>query len=214
MNGSEIRYVEDGHRLEAHYLCNTTRTMSREALGGFDLAPFVMSSDHVHYDPRGAHHLDALKAWTEQFVPHDDLFDSHAWDHHDGVLAVFGVGEREAALQAQASLRDQLPMDNEVLHFAGFKTPANIVCVRGRTRDKGTALHRIAGEYGLTVDDCVAVGDWFNDLPMLEVAGRSFAMGTAPEGLLPHADEQIPHTSVEGGGIAEVIDRIWGIREP
>lgn len=42
---------------------------------------------------------------------------------------------------------------------------------------KGKAMERLMAYYGLTRENCVAVGDSTNDLPMLEAAGISVAMG-------------------------------------
>lgn len=44
------------------------------------------------------------------------------------------------------------------------------------TADKGTALAGMCKVLGITPDECMAFGDANNDLPMLELAGYSFAM--------------------------------------
>ncbi len=213
MNGSEIRDVRTAARLDGSYLCDASRGTSRRVLSDMGLAPFVMSSDHVHHDDVGRDHLRSLKIWTEDFVRHDNLYASDAWDHHEGVLAVIGVGEVESARHAHRVLQDELPGHSEVVRFPCFHTPCEFVCVRGNERDKGTALARIAGEYGFTIDECAAVGDWYNDLPMLQVAGRSFAMGSAPDDLAAHASDRLEHTALTGGGVAEAIRKVWGIEE-
>lgn len=46
---------------------------------------------------------------------------------------------------------------------------------------KGLALEWIAGSLGIPREQVMAVGDAFNDLPMLRWAGTSFAMAHAPE---------------------------------
>jgi hypothetical protein len=213
MNGSEIRDVKSAGKLDGSYLCDVSRGASRQVFADLGLAPFVMSPDHVHHDPIGEHHLRSLRIWTEDFVRYDDLYGSSAWDHEEGVLAVIGVGEAEAARQAHSLLKGELPGHSEVVRFPCFHTPSEFVCIRGNTNDKGTALHRIAAEYGITADECVAVGDWYNDLPMLKQAGRSFVMGSAPEELAAHATDRIAHTALTGGGVAEVIKKVWGIEE-
>lgn len=45
--------------------------------------------------------------------------------------------------------------------------------------NKGNALKIMADYYGISMDDTVAMGDSFNDIPMLQVAGLSIAMGNA-----------------------------------
>jgi len=44
---------------------------------------------------------------------------------------------------------------------------------------KGTGLREMAKHFGIPMEHTVAIGDNFNDVPMLEVAGLSVAMGNA-----------------------------------
>jgi hydroxymethylpyrimidine pyrophosphatase-like HAD family hydrolase len=45
---------------------------------------------------------------------------------------------------------------------------------------------------------------------MFEVAGRSFAMGGAPEHVTAKATDRLHSIAGTGGGIAEAIRRTWG----
>ncbi|MBT2658500.1 HAD family phosphatase [Bacillus sp. ISL-18] len=45
--------------------------------------------------------------------------------------------------------------------------------------NKGNGLKKVAEYYGIPTEDTVAIGDNFNDVPMLEAAGLSIAMGNA-----------------------------------
>lgn len=56
--------------------------------------------------------------------------------------------------------------------------PMNIE-VMDKDGNKGNALKIVAGYYGIPMADTVAIGDNFNDIPMLKVAGFSVAMGNA-----------------------------------
>lgn len=51
--------------------------------------------------------------------------------------------------------------------------------VMDKDGNKGNALKMVADYYGISMDDTVAMGDSFNDIPMLQVAGLSIAMGNA-----------------------------------
>lgn len=44
---------------------------------------------------------------------------------------------------------------------------------------KATALRSLAAKLGIPVEETMAIGDAYNDLPMLQAAGRSIAMGNA-----------------------------------
>jgi hypothetical protein len=71
--------------------------------------------------------------------------------------------------------------------------------------DKGRALRFVAAHYGIPIDATLAVGDSWNDLPLLSAAGMGVAMGSAPAELLAHADAVVG--DVEHDGVAEAIER-------
>ncbi len=71
--------------------------------------------------------------------------------------------------------------------------------------DKGRALHFIAEHYGVAIDATLAVGDSWNDLPLLSAAGMGIAMASAPPELLARADAVV--SDVAHDGVAEAIER-------
>ena len=71
--------------------------------------------------------------------------------------------------------------------------------------DKGRALAAIARSYGVGLDDTMAIGDSWNDVPLLTSAGFAVAMGTAPPELREKADAVV--AGVEEDGVAEAIER-------
>jgi hydroxymethylpyrimidine pyrophosphatase-like HAD family hydrolase len=84
------------------------------------------------------------------------------------------------------------------------------VLVRAAGPTKGTALAQLCAANGCTPAPAVAVGDWVNDVPMFEVAGRSFAMADAPDAVRAKATDVLSRASGDGGGIAEAVRRAWG----
>lgn len=68
--------------------------------------------------------------------------------------------------------------------------------------DKGRALTLIAAQYGLTPDQCAAVGDSENDLPALRSAGLPIAMGNAPEHVKAATACVAPSNTEEGAAWA------------
>jgi Cof subfamily protein (haloacid dehalogenase superfamily) len=71
--------------------------------------------------------------------------------------------------------------------------------------DKGRALHVVAAHYGVPIEATLAVGDSWNDLPLLTTAGIGIAMGSAPTELLARADAVV--ADVAHDGVAEAIER-------
>ena len=71
------------------------------------------------------------------------------------------------------------------------------------TAHKGNALGRFAGHLGLTLDNCMALGDGTNDLTMIEAAGLGVAMSNAHPLVLAAAD----HVTVSNDedGVAKAI---------
>ncbi len=70
---------------------------------------------------------------------------------------------------------------------------------------KGTALAFVAAHYGVELADTIAVGDSWNDLPLLDAAGFGIAMGSGPPELLARADAVV--ADVMHDGVVEAIDR-------
>ena len=71
------------------------------------------------------------------------------------------------------------------------------------TAHKGNALKRFAEHLGLTLDNCMALGDGTNDLTMIEAAGLGVAMSNAHPLVLEAAD----HVTVSNDedGVAKAI---------
>ena len=70
---------------------------------------------------------------------------------------------------------------------------------------KGTGLADLCSVLGVSIEESIAVGDAFNDVPMLTMAGLGVAMGNSNEAALQAADVVVGDNDHDG--IAEVIDR-------
>jgi len=71
--------------------------------------------------------------------------------------------------------------------------------------DKGRALAFIAERYGVALDAVLAVGDSWNDMPLLTAAGFGVAMGSGPPELFARAKAVV--ADVAHDGVAEAIER-------
>ncbi len=79
--------------------------------------------------------------------------------------------------------------------------------IRAAGSTKGTAIEWLARYHGCTLAEVVVVGDWLNDVPMFEIAGRSFVMGQAPPSVKATATDALVADCYRGGGVAEAVRR-------
>jgi hydroxymethylpyrimidine pyrophosphatase-like HAD family hydrolase len=211
MNGSEIVDGATGEVRDGWYLDEVARTHVRSAIAASGLAGFVYGSRRIHYDGAGSRFMRVLEIWTPHLVVHDDVLEAPAWADDD-VLAVGAAGAEADVLALREALHDGMPPDCETVLFPTRAGEA-FVKVRHCRENKGTAISRMAAERGIPLSAAVAVGDWMNDIPMLRAAGLSFAMGDSAQDVLDAATESLASRRHQGGAIAEVAARVFGISE-
>ncbi len=96
---------------------------------------------------------------------------------------------------------------HEHFHAEAYVTRSNpeFIEMMNPKVDKGVALRTIAKNLGIPMERVMAVGDSYNDLPLVEAAGFGVAMGSAPDVLKAAAKAVV--ADVEHDGVAEAIDR-------
>lgn len=207
-----IACVEGSHLVELatnttvvhHAMPDQVARELRDAIVAHDLAGFVFDAGGIHHDPRGVPFCDYVRTWSPNMrVVEEDL----AWQ--TAPLAAVAIGDPEAVAAAYAVVRERAELFS--VSFAVSMCPGkHAVLVRAAGPTKGTALRELCKIVGCSTDEAVAVGDWVNDVPMFEVAGRSFAMGSSPDHVRAKATDALETEAGAGGGIAEAIRRAWG----
>jgi hydroxymethylpyrimidine pyrophosphatase-like HAD family hydrolase len=226
MEGSHIVDLASSQTLLHHGMTGDVAALVRAAFASHGLTTFVFDAHGIHHDHAGAPFARYISTWSPNLrVVEEDV----AWQTEP--LAAVAIGDERAIAAAQAVLRDHdarlfsvsFAIGELALYTApspGGTRPEPGASDRGGTRHalmvraagptKGTALAELCRRAGCSLAEAVAVGDWVNDVPMFEVAGRSFAMASSPEVVRAKATDVLACVSGTGGGIAEAIRRSWG----
>lgn len=111
---------------------------------------------------------------------------------------VAGVGETRAGAKISLNRTEYPARDLSIVDIL----PAGC--------SKGGALLRLAAARGITAGELMAIGDNWNDVSMLEVAGFPVLMGNAPEDLQEMAAERgwAVTASHDEDGVAGAIERV------
>lgn len=119
------------------------------------------------------------------------------------VISAMGPPETVATLagQLQAELKERI----EVTVSVSWRYQASCVEVRPLRANKGYALRLAAEHLGIPRESVMAIGDYLNDLDMIEYAGWGVAMGDSPPELKERADA-VTGTFSEHG-VAQAVER-------
>ncbi len=102
------------------------------------------------------------------------------------------------------SVLDASPIASKINHFTSDPRFMEIVDVNC---SKALALEKLCRHYGIKREECIAVGDGFNDLPMIEWAGLGVAMANADDAIKQKADAVT--LSNEEDGVAALIEKYF-----
>ena len=205
IEGSHLVELSSGETLAHHGMDDAVAARVRSVFTGHGLTSFVFDAGGIHHDHAGAPYAPYIKTWSPNLRV---LEEEAVWQTVP--LAAVAVGDEAAVAAARAVLDDHATQLFSV-NFAINAFPGkHALLVRLAGPTKGTALAELCRRAGCRLDEAVAVGDWVNDIPMFEVAGRSFVMGSAPDSVRSKATDVLVRTAGSGGGIAEAIRRSWG----
>jgi Cof subfamily protein (haloacid dehalogenase superfamily) len=214
-DGSHVVRASDHSTLLHRGVAGADALALRRALAKAEAATFVFAKDAIGHDASGVPYVQYMSTWSNDVRVAQNVFEHDLWDADEGVTAVVALGEREPLEQAARELERDAPGPFFVALFPLRRGPHGgtwAIMVRAGAVTKGSAVRWIAEHEGVSLQDTVCVGDWINDVPMFEVAGRSFAMGQAPDEVKSKATDVLRETTAEGGGVASAIEAAFGIR--
>ncbi|XXY54416.1 HAD family hydrolase [Sorangium sp. So ce269] len=213
VDGSHIVHTEGDAHLYSRTISGAEAALLRSITERHATASFLFAQDSIVHDAIGAPHVHYVRGWSPAIAEVDRVSSHPYWEHEHGLLALVAIGTEAQVMAAVEEVRSELGRAAFVVSFPLLQDgPTSIfaMMVRAAGPTKGTAVAWLAEHYGCSPSDVVVVGDWLNDLPMFEVAGRSFAMGQAPENVKQAATDRLKADALLGGGIAEAIRRAFG----
>jgi Cof subfamily protein (haloacid dehalogenase superfamily) len=214
-DGSHVVRVSGNKTLFHHGIRGKAADRLRESVDRNDLVAFLFAEDAIVHDERGAEYLPYVRTWSTDLRYVHRVTEHPLWDSKDGMTAVVALGREANIGRTVADIQRDETESMQVAMFP-FRRDQDTreqhwgMVARAAGGTKGTALAWMAAHYGITMEETVCVGDWLNDLPMLQCAGRSFAMGQAPAEVKAAATDVLDRGIESGGGIAEAIERAFG----
>lgn len=211
LDGAAIIDASTDDTIEARRLPLPASQSLMLALEAHQPISYVFADDQVFHDERGAPFLPYLRTWSTRVaaLPH---VPSHArWHEEESVHTVVALGSEAQVRAVASSVATEAELFTACfsLRRPEFHGVWGLVARHAQV-SKATAVARIAEHHGVPLAETIVVGDWHNDLPMFEVAGRSFAMAQAPEDVKRAATDALSADSVRGGGIEEA-GRLCGL---
>lgn len=181
-----------------------------ELLREWESTTFVFADDAVFHDERGAAFLPYVGTWSRRYHRLDSVVDHPGWGGEERIAALVTLGSEQQIALAEERIRAEHSEHLQAIAFQVRRGDFDGIwgmVVRSAGVSKGTALEWIARHHGVSPAEVVAVGDWLNDIPLLEAAGRSFAMAQAPGEVKAAASDQLEADTWSGGGIREAAER-------
>ena len=211
-DGSHIVRAGDHTTLLHHGLRGESADDLRATIGRADLTTFLFAEDTIVHDARGEEYLTYVRAWSSDIRSTIKVAEDELWKSALGITAVVSLGTETEVLKTVDNIQTNLNGVTQLTTFPVRRAADRWgMVVRAAGGTKGTALEWIARHHGLSLSQAVCVGDWINDVPMLRVAGRSFAMGQAPPDVKAEATDVLCATSLTGGGVAEAVATAFGL---
>ena len=209
-NGTVIRTIDSRLMHRSLMPLETARWLC-EHVAGFRNT-MVITFDTVGAngeDVRGAlvcEHMDDLQASIGKWMDSNEPYIAHVARLEDALngeapiqMMLCGSVERMEAAEALLTAHPKvtgtgatvMPGAEITLHRTTYPDrDLSIVDILPAGCSKASALQHLAELRGISLSDVLAIGDNWNDVPMLEAAGRAVLMSNAPDDLLAMAADR------------------------
>ena len=174
------------------------------AFAEHELSSFVFTHGSIHSCERGRAHHAYVQGWARDITVHADVRIADAWRADaEATVMLVGIGDEAATRRVEAVLAPLAGALDALVFTSGHHRVIRIV---SSGTSKGTGLADVAVRLGVARERVAVIGDWYNDVPMFEWAGRSFAMPHAPDDVKAAATDALGEGAVERGAIAEALE--------
>lgn len=167
------------------------------------LAFFHRKGVHAHVYRSEEILLPELNHWTEIYLDRVRKATFRVTDREE----LYSGGTHKVIAMADPADADRLAEELR-LHFreapvAIVRSEPEYLEVISGSCDKGTGLAAVADKMGVGQNETAAIGDYFNDIPMLRWAGISAAVGNAPLEVQEAAARVV--APYDSGGVSEFV---------
>ncbi|MBC5826678.1 MAG: HAD family phosphatase [Candidatus Eremiobacteraeota bacterium] len=209
LQGSAIYDRADGPLAHCTPLCKATALAAYDSLieRGFHLQLYygdTMYLDEV--DSRARRYIEMSRVVPDVVGDLRSLLNGAA-PPGPGPLKLLGIDHHSKVADTIPVLQRELGQRASV-----FMSQPTYLEVTDPAANKGAALEWVARRLGVALADTAAIGDSDNDIPMLQIAGRSFAVANATRGARSAAQSVVAGQGRNGVAQALAI-LLWGERD-
>lgn len=116
------------------------------------------------------------------------------------IIEIMAAAEENKLMEITENLKEKF---GDTLYISRLKN--RYIEIMHKKANKAAALEMICGHYGIERDQVMAIGDGYNDIPMLKWAGIGVAMGNAPAEVKKAAD--LVTLSHDEQGVAYILHK-------
>jgi len=220
-NGAYVVMSEDHHVLAQQCvpLDLATEVYRLGIARGFPVALWVGDQLFVSIDNAQTRAYQAINGVPFQVIDGDDLkvlfgkvttFSDNVFSTSNGITKLLWIINPEEGVSLQTQMHDYFNSDETPVLQVHISRPYLLEFVDMKAT-KGNALQVIGKELGISLDEMIAIGDSYNDISMLKVAGLSIAMANAPKEVQEICHKVTLSNDEDGAGIA--LQRIFSREE-
>lgn len=185
-NGARI-HDEKGNLL---FKENIKEEVAKEILQSFDYEKYPNLRVNVYKDDKW-YTSKPISKRLEEFhkttVFHSEHKDLSQLDSYEGIIKIFFFSENSSGLPNSNLAEDRknlYEIESSILskHAQGLvitAPSANTIEINSSLATKGQAMKKVLNSKNISLSEAIAFGDGFNDLDMLQEAGKALIMGNA-----------------------------------